>query len=187
MAILGLCCVLGGAGAQTGPDEARSRLSGEFSFYASEHCVHSSAFGPPPVLEPLGPTYTENSTIQGTLTLRADGTGLLTGRAASLSNLPTATPAQQSALRCTVTHAIERDDTLRLETMCKGTITQGNLSVAGQVWSAGPMRASGHLHADSFTAADTELAIETVTSFRGARTPRLCHRLWSGSRLGKSQ
>ncbi|MBB6095218.1 hypothetical protein HNQ60_004108 [Povalibacter uvarum] len=185
LAIVVLSGVLGTGNAQTPGSATNATLKGAFSVQAEEECVHSSTFGPPPVLEALGPTVMENITIQGTLTLNGDGTGEFVGRSASITTIAIASPVQQSTLRCPVTYSMDRGGVVSLERTCTGTVTRGSLSVGAQVWTASAVRLEGRFHSvtGALQLADTALEIETITSFRGARTPRLCTRAWSAFRI----
>lgn len=179
-AVVILCCALGASSTQTRA-AAPGMLKGAFSVLATEQCIHSSGFGPPPVLEALGPTVLESITLAGTLTFNGDGTGEFTGLSSSITTMSIGSPVQQSTLRCPISYSIEPRGVLRLERTCKGTVTRGSLSVGGQVWTSSAVRLEGRLHprGDSLQLSDTALEAETLTSFHGARTPRLCTRAWN--------
>lgn len=184
---LGLVALCGILSASTAQPTSPGHLQGEFSVQATEHCIHSSGFGPPPVMEALGPTVLENTTLQGVLILRADGSGEFTGRSASITTSSIGSPMQQSTLRCPVIYSIDREGVLRLDRACKGTVVRGSLSVGGQVWSTSSVQLDGRFHAatGSLQLTDSALEIETLTSFHGARTPRVCMRAWSAVRTGR--
>ena len=158
-------------------EPAAVSISGEFGFTGSEHCAYASAFGPPPVLQAIGVVITQTSTIQGTLTLAANGTGKLVGRIATVQAVPGAgaTPAMQSSLQCTVKHSAGEGHAFRMERSCKGTRLRGTGSEAAQTWSLTAIRETGHVGTDLLTVADTELTVESL-SVAGVTLPRLCHR-----------
>jgi hypothetical protein len=170
--------------ADDAPPARALSISGEFAFTGSEQCAYASAFGPPPVLQAIGVVITQTSTIQGTLTLAANGTGQLIGRIASVQTVPGsgATPAMQSSLHCTVTHSAGDRDAFRLERICRGTRLRGTGSEAAQTWSLTPIRETGHVSADLLTVADTELVVESL-SVAGVNLPRLCHRSATATRI----
>lgn len=155
----------------------KSAVAGEFAFAGTEQCAYASAFGPPPVSQAMGPVTLQTSTLQGTLTLAADGTGQLTGRIASLQSVPGAgaTPAMQSSLTCAVTHALAATGEFRMERSCRGTRSRGTGSEIAQTWTASPVRESGQFNADVVALADTELAVESL-SVAGVNLARVCHR-----------
>jgi hypothetical protein len=162
----------------TAPPGKSAAVKGEFAFTGTEQCAYASAFGPPPVLQAMGPVVLHTSTLQGTLTLAPDGTGRLTGRIASLQSLPGAgaTPATQSSLTCAVKHALSAKGELRLERTCRGTRSRGTGSEGAQTWTASTVRESGQFSADTIALADTELAVESLTIF-GVNLARVCHRI----------
>jgi hypothetical protein len=156
---------------------AAQPISGEFAFTGTEHCAYASAFGPPPVLQAIGVVITQTSTIQGTMTLAANGTGKLVGRIASVQALSGAgaTPAMQSSLQCAVKHSAGEEGSVRLERACKGTRLRGTGSESAQTWSLTPIIETGHARADVLALADTELRVESLR-VAGVTLPRLCHR-----------
>jgi hypothetical protein len=160
-----------------------ARLKGDFAFVSSEQCVHAAAFGPAPMLQPLGVTAQEASTLQGTVSFDGAGGGRLVGRLASILTTATAPPGHQSDLRCTISYELGSDGSFSMERHCKATPRRGAGSVGVRPMEFGPVRVTGRLHGDTITAADTEMAVETVTSFWGAKTPRLCHRTWSATKI----
>jgi len=153
--------------------------SGEFHFVSSEQCMYSSAFGPPPLLQPLGPTYLESTTLQGMLRLGTSSTGTAEGRSSSTISLPSGDIVQQAAVRCAVTYRQADVGKFEMEQKCEATPLRGRLSMAAQVFTYGPIRIRGYRSHSDLLGADTQLEIETVTTFNGANTPRLCHRTWS--------
>jgi hypothetical protein len=171
------------------PGKSAPAASGEFSFTGTEQCAYASAFGPPPMLQAIGPVTLQNSALQGTLRLAQDGTGRFTGRIASLQAFTesAATPAMQSALTCVVAHSLTATGELRLERTCRGTRSLGTGSSNAETWTASAIRESGQFktdqsNADTIVLADTELTAESV-SVAGVNLARLCHRVsWATRR-----
>jgi hypothetical protein len=161
------------------PGKSVPAARGEFAFAGTEQCAYASAFGPPPMLQAIGPvTLLQTSTVQGTLRLAPDGTGRFTGRIASLQAFTeaAATPAMQSSLTCVVSHSLTATGELRLERTCRGTRSRGTGSSNAQTWTASTVRESGQFDTNTIVLADTELAAESL-SVAGVNLARICHRV----------
>jgi hypothetical protein len=165
------------AGDTAVPGKPALPVKGEFSFSGTEQCAYASAFGPPPMLQAIGPVTLQSSTLHGSLSLAADGTGRLTGRIASLQAFTesAATPAMQSSLTCAVSHSLTATGELRLVRTCRGTRSRGTGSANAQTWTASPIQESGQFNGDTIVLADTQLAAESVSTL-GVNLARLCHR-----------
>jgi hypothetical protein len=157
-----------------------SAVKGEFAFVSTEQCAYATSFGPPPVLQASGTVMLQMSTLQGTLTLAADGTGRLTGRIVSIQSIPDAgaTPAMQSSLSCDVTHTLTATGEVRLDRACHGTRVRGTGSESAQTWTASPVHESGQFSPEQLVLADTQLGVESL-AVAGVTFRRVCqHTSW---------
>lgn len=163
---------------------SHAAVAGKFAFNETEHCVYASGFGPPPMLQAVGPVSLQTTTAQGVVTLEADGTGQVTGRMASIQETQTtaATPALQSSFTCSARYQLAAKGEFRLQRDCRGVRLRGNGSAGAQTWSVELPEASGYLRGDLLLLTDTGLAVEAL-SVVGIKLSRLCHRSLMAMRL----
>jgi hypothetical protein len=167
------------------PEDLQS-LRGDYAFVSSHSCINSpSGFGPPPLLTALGPTTATQTTSQGVITFRRDGTGTIVGRNAISNSTPNAAnPVTQTAFQCSLTYHLTEDGYYASESTCAGQVTLGIGSRVGATFTSSPSPSSGYLTGKSLVTANTDLAVESSTS-NGITTPRICHRTTVANKIYK--
>ena len=166
------------ANAQEAPAADAGSLKGKYGVVIHEDCVFSpSGFGPGPLFQPLGATSRGGGTLQGTATLRSDGTGEMALDGAFLGTSASLTPALGYALTCPLQYTITAGGDFAAKYSCTGVTTIGTGSQIGLEISHDGMQVRGHARGKRFVlAASTAFAIETAAGTLAPPAPRMCHR-----------
>jgi hypothetical protein len=157
-------------------------LNGNYSFASAEHCTYASAFGAPPMLEPIGEVSLEHSIVDGVLSLNGKGGGTLRARLASSGTAPWFARPLLSIISCKVSYRLNSDSSIVIERECEGSRTMGTGSATASQWTASPAIFTGHVNGDVVSFTDTRQAVERYVIF-GGTAMRVCNRIGTATKI----